>query len=211
VEREIGTPGLPEISGESYGGIALRLIRDTRDRDVLWQDGTLLRATYFRGMEGLGAVEDYDRLEAMAVTAVPFGDSVAYLRASGGSSFGALLPVYDTFTLGGPVSMPGFNLGELRGSNYWSAQASFLRRIADLSYVFGQALYAGLNFTVADINDRIGLAPDDTVYSTGLVLTGRTPLGPVALSLAVTSESDWQLVFSLGRPIEERAITDSTW
>ncbi len=79
-------------------------------------------------MEGLGAVEDYDRLEAMAVTAVPFGDSVAYLRASGGGSFGALLPVYDTFTLGGPVSMPGFNIGELRGSNYWSAQASFLRR-----------------------------------------------------------------------------------
>jgi NTE family protein len=211
VEREIGTPGLPEISGEGYGGIALRVIRDTRDRDVLWQDGTLLRATYFRGMEGLGAVDDYDRLEAMAVTAMPFGDSVAYLRASGGSSFGALLPVYDTFTLGGPVSMPGFNIGELRGSNYWSAQASFLRRIADISYVFGQALYAGLNFTVADIDDRVGLAPDDPVYSTGLVLTGRTPLGPVALSLAVTSESDWQLVFSLGRPIEERAITDSVW
>ena len=98
--------------------------------------------------------------------------------------------MYDTFTLGGPVSVPGFNLGELRGSNYWSGQASFLRRIADLSYVFGQALYAGLNFTVADIDDRIGLAPDDPVYSTGLVLTGRTPLGPVALSLAVTSESD---------------------
>ncbi len=77
--------------------------------------------------------------------------------------------------------------------------------------MFGQALYAGLNFTVADIDDRVGLTPDDPVYSTGLVLTGRTPLGPVALSLAVTSESDWQLVFSLGRPIEERAITDPIW
>jgi hypothetical protein len=49
------------------------------------------------------------------------------------------------------------------------------------------------------------------VYSTGLVLTGRTPLGAVAFTLAVTSESDWQLVFSLGRPIEERAITDVSW
>jgi len=211
VEREIGTPDLPEISGEGYGGIALRLIRDTRDRDVLWQDGTLLRMNYFRGVEGLGAVDDYDRLEAMAVTAVPFGDSVVYLRASGGSSFGAQLPVYDAFTLGGPVSMPGFNVGELRGSNYWSAHAEYLRRIADISYVFGQALYAGLNFTAADIDDRVGLAPDDPVYSTGFVLTGRTPLGPVALSLAFTSESDWQLVFSLGRPIEERAITDPVW
>ena len=211
VQREIGTPGLPEISSEGYGGIAVRFTRDTRDRDVLWTDGTLVRATYFRGMEGLGAVKDYDRLEAMAVTAVPFGDSVAYLRASGGSSFGAQLPVYDAFTLGGPVSLPGFNIGELRGSNYWSAHASFLRRVADISYVFGQALYAGLNFTVADIDDRIGLTPDDPVYSTGLVLAGRTPLGPVSLSLAVTSESDWQLVFGLGRPIDERTITDPAW
>ena len=211
VEREIGTPDLPEISSEGYGGVAVRLIRDTRDRDVLWQDGTLLRVNYFRGMEGLGAVEDYDRLEAMAVTAVPYGDSVVYLRASGGSSFGAQLPVYEAFTLGGPVSLPGFSIGELRGSNYWSGHASFLRRIADISYVFGQSLYAGLNFTVANINDRIGVAPDDPVYSTGLVLAGRTPLGPISLSLAVTSESDWQLVLGLGRPIEERAITDPTW
>jgi NTE family protein len=211
VEREIGTPDLPEISDESYGGIAVRLTRDTRDRDVLWQDGTLVRATYFRGVEGLGAVDDYDRFEAMAVTAVPFGDSVAYLRASGGSSFGSVLPVYDAFTLGGPVSMPGLSIGELRGSNYWSGHASFLRRIADISYVFGQALYAGMNVTVAKVNDRVGLAPDDPVYSAGVVLTGRTPLGPVALSLAATSESDWQLVFGLGRPIEENAITDPAW
>jgi NTE family protein len=211
VEREIGEPGLPEIPSDGYGGVGLRLTHDTRDRDILWQEGSLLRATYFRGVEGLGAVETYDRLEAMAVTAVPFGNSVAYLRAAGGSSFGSTLPVYDAFTLGGPVSMPGLNLGELRGSNYWSAHASFLRRVADISYVFGQSLYAGLNVNVAKVNDRVGLAPDEPIYSAGFVLAGRTPLGPVSISLAATSESEWQLVFGLGRPIEERAITDSTW
>lgn len=212
VRREIGTPGLPEISGEDYGGLALRLTIDTRDRDALWQEGTLVRATYFRGEDSLGAREDYDRLEAMAATAVPLGRSVAYLRASGGSAFGDPLPAYDLFTLGGPVSMPGFELGELRGSSYWSAQAMLLRRIADISYVFGQSLYAGLSFTVTEIDDdRVGLTPDDAVYSGAFVLAGRTPLGPVSLSLAITSESDWQLVFGLGRPIEERAITDPTW
>lgn len=214
VSREIGTPDLPEIDGEGYGGIAARLTRDTRDRDVLWQDGSLLRATYFRGVEALGAVDDYERLEAMAVAAVPFGDSVAYLRAAGGSSLGTTLPVYDTFTLGGPVSMPGLSIAELRGSSYWSGQASFLRRIADFSYVFGQALYAGLNLTVAKVDNRAdlaGLAPDNPVYSVAVVLAGRTLLGPVTLSLAGTSEDDWQLVFGLGRPIEEGAITDPAW
>jgi outer membrane protein assembly factor BamA len=74
--------------------------------------------------------------------------------------------------------------------------------------VFGQALYAGMNVTVAKMNDRVGLGPDDPVYSAGVILAGRTPLGPVSLSLAATTESDWQLVFGLGRPIEEHAITD---
>jgi NTE family protein len=211
VDREIGDRSVPEISGEDYGGITVRLTHDSRDRDVLWQDGTLVRATYFGSSESLGAARDYDRLEGMAVTAVPFGDSVAYLRASGGSSFGAALPVYDAFTLGGPVSLPGFSLGELRGSNYWSAHASVLRRVADISYVFGQSLYAGFNLTAAKMSDRGDLAPDDEVYSGGLILTGRTPLGPVALSVAITNDSQWQLVLGLGRPIEERAITDPTW
>jgi hypothetical protein len=43
------------------------------------------------------------------------------------------------------------------------------------------------------------------------VLAGRTPLGPLSLSLAATADSDWQLVLGLGRPIEERTITDPIW
>ena len=107
VDREIGTPDLPEISGEGYGGLSMRYTYDTRDRDVLWQDGSLVRMTYFRGEESLGAVQQYDRLEGMAMAVVPFNRNVLYLRATGGASFGNDLPIYDTFTLGGPVSMPG--------------------------------------------------------------------------------------------------------
>jgi hypothetical protein len=33
----------------------------------------------------------------------------------------------------------------------------------------------------------------------------------LSLSLAGTADSDWQLVLTLGRPIEERAITDPSW
>ena len=54
----------------------------------------------------------------------------------------------------------------------------------------------------------MSIAPRSLAEARALLLS---PLGPVALSLAVTSESDWQLVFSLGRPIEERSITDPTW
>jgi NTE family protein len=210
-DREIGLPGLGKISSEGYGGYALRYTYDTRDRDVLWHDGSLVRVSYYYSEEELGAEVPYERLEGMAVRAFPVGGNVAYLRVAGGASLDTDLPVYDTFTLGGPVSMPGLSLGELRGTSYWSAQASYLQRIAEISYVFGQAMYAGFTLSAGDMSGRLDRVHDEPVYSGAFVVTGRTPLGPVTLSLAATSNSTWQLVFGLGRPIEERAITDPVW
>lgn len=211
VDREIGDPDLPEISGEGYGGLTMRYAYDSRDRNVLWQSGTLARIDYFRGVESLGAVEEYDRLEGVASAAVPFGGNVMYLLASGGASFGTDLPIYDTFTLGGPVSLPGLNLGELRGTSYWNAKATYLQRVADISHVFGQALYAGFSLSAADMSGRFDDVNAPPVYTGALLLSGRTPLGALSLSLALTSDSEWQLMFGLGRPIEERSITDSSW
>ncbi len=109
------------------------------------------------------------------------------------------------------MSLPGLSLGELRGSSYWSAQASYLQRIADISYVFGQSIYAGMTLTAADMSGRIDGVNAEPVYSAAFVLTGRTPLGPMALSLAATSTSEWQLMLGLGRPIDEGTINDPSW
>jgi NTE family protein len=211
VKREIAFADLPEIDGESYGGVSLNYTYDSRDRDALASKGVLTRVRYFRGEENLGAIGHYELVEGMATVAVPVGHNVAYLRASGGSSLDTLLPAYDLFTLGGPISMPGLNLGELRGRSYWSAQASYLQKVADISVLFGQSLYMGLTLTAADMSGRIDFLYEEPIYSGAIVLGGRTPLGPLTLSLALTSKNDWQLVFGVGRPIEERTITDPVW
>jgi NTE family protein len=210
-DREIGSQDLPDIPSEGYGGLALRYTFDSRDRDVLWQHGTVARVTYYRSEEALGAVAPYDRFEGTATFVLPFRRNVGYMRVSGGSSFDTSLPLYDLFSLGGPVSLPGLSLGELRGSSYWSAQASYLQRIADISYIFGQSIYAGLTLTAADMSGRLDGVHAQPTYSGAFVLTGRTPLGPMSLSLAATTTSEWQLVLGLGRPIEERTINDPSW
>ena len=61
------------------------------------------------------------------------------------------------------------------------------------------------------MSGRIDDLDSAAIYSGALLLSGRTPLGPLSLSFAVTSESEWQLMFGLGRPVEERSITDSAW
>ena len=208
-DREIGSPALPDVGTEGYGGFALRYTFDSRDRDVLWRSGTVARFEYFRSSDALGAeAADYERLEGTATVVLPFRDDVGYVRVGGGTSLDTELPLYDTFTLGGPVSLPGLSLGELRGSSYWTAQAAYLRRLAELNYVFGRAIYSGLTLTAADMGDRIDGRRASPVYSGALVLAGRTALGPLTLSLGSTTTGDWQLVLGIGRPIDERAITD---
>ena len=209
--REIGSRDLPEISNEGYGGFTARYTFDTRDRDVLWQHGMVARMTYYRSEEALGGEAAYDRLEGTATVVLPFRRNVGYLRVSGGSSLDTTLPLYDLFSLGGPVSLPGLSIGELRGTSYWSAQASYLQRIADISYVFGQSIYAGPDAHRRRHERSHRRRQRAPTYSGAFVLAGRTPLGPLSLSLAATTDSDWQLVLGLGRPIEERSINDFSW
>ena len=109
------------------------------------------------------------------------------------------------------MSFPGLAIGELRGMSYWTAQAGYLHQIGEISSLFGQAVYAGVSLTAGDMSERIDRVREDTIYSGTLFLGGRTPLGPVGLSMSLTSTHEWHIVFGLGRPIEERSITDPIW
>jgi len=209
--RDIGSRDLGEIDGEDYGGWSLRYTYDSRDHALLGLRGLLVRADYFRAEEAFGTAFDYERGEAVVNYAVPVGDNVAYLRGSGGSSFNSALPAYDMFTLGGPVSFPGLSIGELRGTSYWNAQATYLHKIVDINPLFGQSVYTGFSLTAGEMRGRIDRHDAETIFSGALLLGGRTPIGPVGLTLAVTSTDEWQVVFGLGRPIEERSITDPVW
>jgi len=211
VKRDIALPTLDEVDWEGYGGVAVQFTYDTRDSVALPRSGLLGRAVYFDSADWLGAAEAYRRGEAMLSYALPVGTNVAYLRAAGGSSFATELPVYDDFLLGGPLSFPGFAIGELRGQGYWVTSAAYLHRVADISDLFGLALYAGGMATAGAMNRQFDYPGADTMYSAALLLGGRTPIGPLTLVLAATSESDWQLSFNLGRPVPENTIMDPVW
>ncbi|NJD32145.1 MAG: hypothetical protein FIB04_09690 [Gammaproteobacteria bacterium] len=211
VTREIALPTLDEIDWEGYGGFSLRYTYDDRDTAGMPHSGLLARAEYFESQGWLGAARDYKRTEGLLSYALPVGSSVAYLRAAGGASLNTSLPEYDAFMLGGPLSFPGFGIGELRGEGYWVASATYLKKIAQISDLFGQALYLGASVTAGDMNGQFDYPGAGPMYSGAVLIGGRTPLGPLTLSLAVTSESDWQAVFSLGRPIIEHTIMDPVW
>jgi NTE family protein len=211
VKRDVALPTLEEVDWEGYGGLAVRFTYDTRDAVAVPRSGLLARAVYFESEDWLSAAEDYRRTEALLSYWQPVGQDVLNLRAAGGSSLETELPVYDDFLLGGPISFPGFGLSELRGQGYWVASSSYLRKVADISNLFGQALYMGGMATVGAMNGQFDYPGDRLLYSGAFLMSGRTMLGPLTLVLAVTNQSDWQLSFNLGRPIMEQTIMDPVW
>jgi hypothetical protein len=86
-----------------------------------------------------------------------------------------------------------------------------MHKIADLSSLFGQALYLGFAVTAGDMEGRIDQVREGPLYAGSLLLGGRTPLGPLRLVLSLASNDDWQVVLGIGRPIEEGVITDPVW
>ena len=63
---------------------------------------------------------------------------------AGGTDLNSSMPGDRYFMLGGPGSFPGFELGELRLTDYWTASGSYLWKLTDLMTIRGQALYAGV-------------------------------------------------------------------
>jgi NTE family protein len=212
-DRDIADTSIPEVSTEGYGGWTARFVYDTRDRVDLPSQGWLGRLSYFHSDESLGAeiTPDYEKLDALVAGSYPFANQLVHWRLAGGTSFDTTLPLYDLFVLGGPTSFPGLNLGELRGEDYWLASTMYMHKIAELSSLFGQALYAGFAVTAGDMQGRLDDVSEKPLYAGTLLLGGRTPLGPLRLLLSVASNDDWQVVLGIGRPIEEGVITDPVW
>ncbi|MGB7905474.1 MAG: BamA/TamA family outer membrane protein, partial [Steroidobacteraceae bacterium] len=210
-ERDIAAPDLPNIDNEGYGGLTAGITFDDRDRDALATRGWLGRVRYYRALEGLGSETEYDKIEGMALKAMPvFGDLLQF-RASGGATFEGELPLYEFFTVGGPRSFPGLGLGELRGTSYWAGSAAYLHKIGDINTLFGQSLYFGAELAAADMSGRVDGLHEPAIFGGSLLLGGRTPLGPITLSIATTTVEDVSVLFTLGRPIEERNVTDDEY
>jgi len=208
-ERDIAAPGFPNIANEGYGGFSTDLTFDNRDQASLATRGWLGRARFFQSLDAMGAKYDYTNIEGLALKAIPVRGDVVQLRVMGGATLAGELPFYEFFTLGGPHSFPGLGLGQLRGTSYWAGSVAYLHKIADISALFGQAVYFGAEFTAADMSGRADDLTEPPVMGGSLLLGGRTPLGPISLSVAATSVEDISVFFTLGRPIEERNILDT--
>jgi NTE family protein len=207
VSRDTGSPLLPQ-GDRNDAGLAATVTYDSRDTPFNATRGGAVALEYQHSDDALGADEDWERIELGLGLAVPVRSDVVWMTLAGGSNLDSALPPDRAFRLGGPGSFPGFELGEIRADEYWSASGSYLWKVKDILSIRGQALYAGLRLQVADFSNRIDLVEEDAIFGGSLYVTGRTMVGPFTIGLGATSTDSYSLWLAVGRPIGQGTILE---
>ena len=220
---ETGSLLLPE-DNRNDAGLTANVTFDSRDTAFNPTRGIAAAVEYLYADESFGGELDWQRLEAGIGMAVPVRNDVVWVTLAGGSDLGSDLPLDRTFMLGGPGSFPGFELGELRVTDYWTASGSYLWKVKDIMTLRGQALYAGLRLEAGQTWGRLEtLIPTDTplgdlvpgdfdedelIYGGSIYLTGRTQAGPLTVGFGRTSTDSWSLWIAVGRPVGHGTILE---
>ena len=208
-EVDTGVPALPELERTTDTSYQLRAFFDTRNSVALPTRGAFITSRYVDSDDSLGGEFDYSLVEALWMQAFGVrGDNSLSVAVGGADVLSGELPVTELFTLGGVRTFPGLRPGELRGSSYWTMGARYSWQLVDISPLSGQALYAGVRAQVGEMRKRFdGLEPE-VLYGLSGSVSGRTPVGPFMFSIGYVDGGEWQVQFTLGRPVTEGSLFD---
>lgn len=203
-----GDPALPELSGAERTA-RLRWILDTQDSPIVPSRGTLAEGQiryFFESPELppefalVGSNRDLVQAEidASRFWSIRGGrDRVFGLIGAGTSFDGHPLPTQQ-FSLGRPLRLSAYNLGEVRGDHYLLATVGYLRGIARLPDFIGGPLMVGgwlengtafNDWDAADLRTQIGVG-----------LVADTLFGPVILGTSVAADDGaWRYYVGIGK------------
>jgi NTE family protein len=204
---DTGSPALPEDTRRD-AGIAATVVYDSRDTPFNATRGLAAAFEYLQSSDSLGADNNWEKAELGLGMAVPVHNDVVWVTLGGGSDLGSKLPADRYFMLGGPGSFPGYELGELRAPEYWTASGSYLWKIKDILSVRGQALYAGVRLQAGQTQQRLDGVDDKQTYGGSVYVTGRTLVGPLTLGAGATTTDSFSLWLAVGRPIGHGTILE---
>jgi NTE family protein len=207
IEVDVGSPLLVE-SNPTDAGIVASAEYDSRDTAFAPSRGFAVALEYLSSEDSLGGDRDWQRAELGVGIAVPWRRNIWWITMAGGSDLTGDLPADRAFTLGGPQSFPGFELGEMRVGGYWTVGTSYLWNIKDIMTLRNHALYAGIQVVGGGVYDRFDDEESEGIYGGSLFLTGRTMVGPLTLGVGATSTESWSVWLSVGRPVGHGTILE---
>jgi NTE family protein len=200
---------LPQVDVDD-AGLEFSARYDSRDTATFATKGLAAALRYQRIDDSFGSDRDWELLEAGIRRSISVGKYVTWLSLAGGTDLDSNLPEDRYFSMGGSRVLPGYQHDELRVSDYWIAESSFLRRLKTLSPIKNQAIYAGLGLQFAGLYNRLDVMDSDDyeeLFGGYLFLAGPTALGTFTLGVGF-AEGEANLWLSIGKPITSGTILD---
>jgi NTE family protein len=197
---DTGSPILPSLEQTTAGPRAVLFV-DQNDRAYFPSAGYAFLGTAYAGMKSFGSAQDYRKLEGTARVAYSFGPHTLGFLMAGGTSLGSTMPAYESFALGGPLRLSGYEINQFSGQDYAFGRAMYYRRIFALPDILGSGVYLGGSAEVGSIKDRVdGLPSPGTLWSASAFLGADTLLGPAYLGIGYGGGSHWSAYLLLGAP-----------
>jgi NTE family protein len=190
-------PSLRELTA----GPRAALVIDQSDHAFFPRAGYRAIATAYAATTSFGSARNYQRLEGSASLAHSWGPHTVNLAASGGTDLGSDMPAYEAFSLGGPLRLSGFRIGQFNGHEFAFGRAMYYNRVKALPDLLGSGVYAGASAEVGWIKDRFdGLPSPGTLYSGSVFLGADTFAGPAYLGAGFGTGGSFSVYLLLGAP-----------
>ncbi len=209
VALDTGARELPE-GGVIDSGMRARIVYDTLDSAAAPRAGVRLSLETMSPLQALGAEVDYTRALFSATTARSFGANTIAGSFKAGSSFGANMPYYDQFPLGGFLNLSGYANEQFRGNEMAFGALAYYRQIASLPPPLGRGLYLGASVEAgwlsngiihnANTGENVLLSPEATRFGGSVFFGSDTWLGPAYLGLGVAGTGESTIYVLIGRP-----------
>jgi len=182
-------------------GVRLRALYDNLDDPSFPIEGRTFSLDYLASMSSLGSSSDYRRAELNYSDHLSFGRHTIAAAARYGRSFGAALPVFDQFSMGGFFQLSGYRPGELLGDRVSFGRLSYYQRLPLTQSILGSRVFAGLSLEAGRMNEAIQIGKDNSARSSvGLFIGADTAFGPLHLGVARARNRAPLFYFFLGQP-----------
>lgn len=197
---DTGSPVLPSLR-ETSAGMRAKLFIDQLDHAFFARRGYYAGASLYVADAGFGSDRNYKRGEANVNGVTTRGAHTFNASLAAGSDFGSDMPAYDTFSLGGPLKLSGYSIGQFAGQDMAFARLMYYNRTIPLPDLFGTGLYAGASLEAGKVRNRFDITTTRGVLYSGSVFVGAdTFLGPTYFGVGAGESGHWSIYLLLGAP-----------
>jgi NTE family protein len=197
---ETGSPVLPSLK-ETSAGVAARLIGDHMDHAWFAREGHRTILTAYLADGALGSDRNYKRLEGAFDGARSFGTHTFSANVAAGTDLGSDMPAYEAFTLGGPLHLSAYRIGEFSGRRMAFGRVMYYNRALPLPDILGSGVYFGGSLEAGKVRNRFDTVADtDTKYSASIFLGADTFAGPAYFGLGGAPGGRYSIYLLLGVP-----------